>query len=264
MAWTVETADQMEVPGQSAQTATPVGAERKRRFWEEPAPANEANAHAGGAWIVQANLAAAISSENSRAGQEIQAVVAEPIYDADNKLVVPQGATLTGTVTRARPARSFGRTGVLSFNFAQLVLPNAETQTVETRLTGADAAAEIALNSEGQATSKPQDKVTIPLFLALLASRPLDLDEGKGGGPHEGPGKDATGGSASLSLIGTIVAAAGGSPYAAAGIGYWGVARAVYSRWLARGQKISFPKDTRIVVETMPRRSGPLKPAVEP
>ena len=31
------------------------------------------------------------------------------------------------------------------------------------------------------------------------------------------------------------VGIAGGSPYAAAGIGYWGAARAFYSRWIARG-----------------------------
>jgi hypothetical protein len=223
-------------------------------------PANDT-----GAWIVQANLADAISSETSKSGQPIKAIVAEPIYNPDRTIAIPQGATLIGAVTRAKPARRFGRTGVLSFNFSQLTLPNAETQTVETRLTGADSAQDIALNSEGQAQSKPQDKIAIPLFLALMAARPLDQDCGhRSGCSGNSAGKNGLGGAAGLGLVGTIVGLAGGSPYAAAGIGYWGAGRAFYSRWIARGQKVAFPKDTRIVVETTPRHSAPMTPTRPP
>ena len=259
-AWTVETAAAVNVPAEpAAQLPAPAPA-RKHHIWDEPEAA-AAPADDSGAWIVQANLAESLSSETSRADQPIEAIVAEPIYTADHTLAVPQGATLVGTVTRAKPSRSFGRSGVLSFNFSQLTLPNAEARSVETRLTGADSAQDIALNSEGQAKSKPQDKISIPLILALMASRPLDQDEGRANGAHDTLGKNATGGAAGLSLVGTVVALAGGSPYAAAGIGYWGAARAIYYRWIAHGQKIVFPKDTRIVVETTLRRSAPITSA---
>ncbi|MEO6816918.1 MAG: hypothetical protein ABI177_09465, partial [Edaphobacter sp.] len=46
------------------------------------------------------------------------------------------------------------------------------------------------------------------------------------------------------------------SPYAAAGIGYYGAALAVYDRWIARGKKITFPRDTRIVVQTVARNGA--------
>ena len=157
-----------------------------------------------------------------------------------------------------KASRRFGRTGVLSFSFNQLTLPGAATQNVETRLTEADSPQNIALNSEGQAKSRPQDKIAVPLFLALIASRPLDSD---GGRNHNMLGKEAAGGAAGLGLVGTVVSLAGGSPYAAAGIGYWGAARAFYSRWIGRGQKITFAKDTRIVVETTPRHSAPMPPS---
>lgn len=257
--WTVETAAPIDVPAEpEAPAAAAAAPPRKPRFWEvQTAAAPPENSEA---WIVQANLADSLSSETSAAGQAIKAVVAEPIYNRDRTVAVPQGATLLGTVTRAKPARRFGRTGVLSFSFSQLVLPDKPVQTVETRLTGADSAANIALNSEGQAKSKPQDKIAIPLILALMAARPLDQDAGHRGGPRDTAGKDAEGGAAGLALVGTIVGIAGGSPYAAAGIGYWGAGRAVYSRWIARGQKITFPRDTRIVVETTPRKSAPMKP----
>ncbi|HEY4381898.1 MAG TPA: hypothetical protein VGN01_16235 [Acidobacteriaceae bacterium] len=259
--WTIETTSALDIPAEPAPPAAPVPPPaRKPHFWEQPTLTAPPPANAG-AWIVQANLASAVSSEVSKSGQPIQAIVAEPIYNADHTIAVPQGATLVGTVTRAKPARHFGRTGVLSFNFSQLLLPNAEAQTVETRLTGADSSQDIALNSEGQAKSKPQDKIAIPLFLALLASRPLDQDCGHHSGcAGNTPGKSGVGGAAGLGLVGTIVGIAGGSPNVAAGIGYWGAARAVFSRWIAPGQKITFAKDTRIVVETTARRAAPIKP----
>jgi len=261
--WVVETTNAVEVPTQTAAaTVADQPAARKLRIWEERAPAIAPPANES-AWIVQANLEDPLSSENASKGQVIHAVVAEPIYNTDHTLAVPQGAMLVGSVTRAKPARRFGRTGILSFNFNQLVQPNAETQTVETRLTGADTAEQIALNSEGQAQSKPQDKFAVPFILAMMAARPLDQDRGHDGTSHQ-VGKNGVGGAAGLGLVGMVVGLAGGSPYAAAGIGYWGAARAIYYRWIARGQKISFAKDTRIVVETTPRRSAPIKPNVQP
>lgn len=264
--WTIDTTADLDVP---AQPAPPSMVEllpsRKPHFWEEPTPKPQAAAADTSAWIVQANLTDTVSSETSKDGQHIKAVVAEPIFNPDHTIAVPQGATLVGVVTRAKSARSFGRSGVLSFSFSQLTLPNAQTQTVETRLTGADSAQNIALNSEGQARSKPQDKIAIPLFLAALAARPLDQDCGhRSGCSGNTPGKSGVSGAAGLGLFGTVVSLAGGSPYAAAGIGYWGAARAVYARWIARGQKITFAKDTRIVVETTPRRAAPITSNAQP
>ena len=261
-AWTMETSTAVDVPADAAKAPVTQTAQRKPRFWEpqkeEPAP--ELNGEKS-TWMIEAYLADPLSSETSKQGSSIKAVVAQPVYNADHTIAIPQGATLVGTVTRAKPSRRFGRTGVLSFTFQQLVFPESgQTQTVETRLTGADSAANIALNSEGQAKAKPQDKVAIPLLLAAMAARPLDQDQG-----HAHPGnqtdKNGVGGAAGLGLVGTIVGLAGGSPYAAAAIGYWGTSRAVYSRWIGHGQKITFAKDTRIVVETTPRRGEAIRPA---
>jgi hypothetical protein len=258
--WTIETTAAVDLPAQPASlppdNTAPV---HKHHFWDQPEPSVSSPSEDSSTWIVQANLSDSISSETSKSGQPITAVVAEPIYNSDHTVAVPQGATLVGEVTRAKPARRFGRSGVLSFSFSQLTLPNAETQTVETRLTGADSAQDIALNSEGQAKSKPQDKIAIPLLLALMAGRPLDQDKGRAGAAGQ-PGRNGVGGAAGLGLVGTVVGLAGGSPYAASAIGYWGAARAFYGRWIAGGQKIAFPRDTRIVVETTPRRSTPLRP----
>ncbi len=259
-AWTVETSHSVEIPAEPAPPVVAVTDPPKRHFWEEPLPPAEPTKADTGSWIVQANLDEPLSSETSKEGEAIKATVAEPIFNPDHTIAIPQGSTLIGTVTRAKPARKFGRTGVLTFNFRQLQVPHEETRIVETRLTAADSARDIALNSEGQAKSKPQDKITLPIILALMASRPLDQDHHDGADAGNGLGKNAVGGAAGLGLIGTVIGLTGVSPNIAAGIGYWGAARATYYRWIAKGQKIDFAKNTRIVVQTTPRRSAPMKP----
>ena len=261
-AWTIETAHPVEIPAEAAPPVLAAVEPPKHHFWEEPAPSVEPARNDAGTWIVQANLDDSLSSETSKDGQTIKATVAEPIFNPDHTVAIPQGSTLVGAVTRAKPSRKFGRTGVLTFNFRQLQVPNAESRTVETRLTGADSARDIALNSEGQAKSKPQDKITLPLILALMASRPLDQDHHDSVDGGNTLGKNAVGGAAGLGLVGTVLGLSGISPNAAAGIGYYGAARAFYYRWIAHGQKIDFAKNTRIVVETTPRSSAPMKPNV--
>jgi hypothetical protein len=258
--WTIETAHSVELPAEPAPPVEAAEPPKKHHFWEEPPPAADPPNTDTGSWIIQANLDEALSSETSKDGQTIKATVAEPIFNSDHTIAIPQGSTLIGSVSRAKPARKFGRTGVLTFNFRQLQVPHEETRVVETRLTGADSARDIALNSEGQARSKPQDKISLPILLALMASRPLDQDEGKIGGGGNSLGKNAVGGAAGLGLVGTVIGLTGVSANAAAGIGYYGAARAVYYRWIAKGQKIDFAKNTRIVVETTPRNSAPMKP----
>lgn len=255
-AWTVETAAPLNVPAQPAPSPVAAVPVPKRHFWQQPAPAAQPRDNGPGMWTIQAYLDDPLSSETSTRGQVIKATVAQPIYNPDHTIAIPEGSTLVGTVTRAKPARRFGRTGTLNFSFRQLTLPGGQPQNVEATLTGADSGQALALNSEGQVKSKPQDKLSVPIFLALLASRPLDQEHGDSS--HQ-LGKNAAGGAAGLGLVGTIIGLSGQSAYAAAGIGYYGATLAVYYRWIARGKKITFPRDTRIVVQTVARRSAILK-----
>ncbi|MDP9038049.1 MAG: hypothetical protein M3O02_02090 [Acidobacteriota bacterium] len=263
-AWTVETSAPLTIPAQPAPPPPLPEPTRNRHFWEpEPAAPPPPNTDSS-TWIVEAYLTEPLSSQTSVTGTPIHATVAQPVLAPDGSVAVPQGAVLLGSVTRAKPSRRFGRTGVLSFNFRQLVLPGSDDkQTVETRLTGADSAANVALNAEGQAKAKPQNKIAVPLILALMASQPLDQRE-RGQPAGNQAGRNAVGGAAGLGLVGTVVTLATGSASTAAGIGYWGAARAFYTRWIGRGQTIAFARDTRIVVETTPRRTSPITPATGP
>lgn len=256
-AWTIETTAPLVIPPLSAPTPPPTQEARKRHFWEVPAPVPSVPDNSPSKWTIQAYLDDPLSSETSKKGQIIKATVAEPIYNPDHSIAIPQGATLEGAVTQAKPSRRFGRSGNLNFSFRQLTLPGGKPQNVETTLTGADAGQALALSSEGQVKAPPQDKLSLPIFLALLASRPLDQDHH---GAGNGLGKDGVGGAAGLGLLGAVIGLSGAPPNAVAGIGYYGAALAVYYRWIAHGKKITFARDTRIVVQTIARRSAAIQP----
>ncbi|MEO6981932.1 MAG: hypothetical protein ABI072_02315 [Edaphobacter sp.] len=246
-AWTVETTEPLSIPPQPPQPPAPA---------IEPAKPVDPST-----WIIEAYLSDKLSSDTSKPGQLIHATVAEPIYNPDHTIAVPQGATLVGAVTQAKPARRFGRAGTLHFDFRQLVLPTGETQNVQAALTGVDSASaqNLAMNSEGAVKPKPQDKILVPLLLIALAASPLHHDHD--GGDVELFRKNATA-SNSIGIIGFIIGTASGSANVASGFGAYGAALSLYNRWIKRGTNVSFARDTRIVVQTTPRHSEILKPTL--
>ncbi len=95
-AWTIETSHSVEIPAEPAPPAPVAADPPKRHFWEEPLPSVEPARTDTGSWIVQANLDEPLSSETSKEGQAIKATVAEPIYNPDRSIAIPQGSTLIG------------------------------------------------------------------------------------------------------------------------------------------------------------------------
>ena len=244
-AWTVETTAAIEVSQEEYEgPAEDSAAKTGEVAGQDPAP-----------WLIEAFLKEPMSSKAAHKGQEIRAVVAKPVFNEDHSVAVPEGSVLEGAITQVRPARWFGRSGVLRFDFRQLRLPaEGSARPVQTSLAGIDASGgrNLALDSEGQVQPKPKDKVLVPLLLLALASRPLDRDGGDGGF-----GKDAVA-SNSLGLVGFLVGTAGGWHNVAAGIGYYGTAVSLWNRWIKRGEETAFVRDTRVIVQTTPRRSTPL------
>jgi hypothetical protein len=246
-AWTIETTAPLTIPPQSAPSTADA----------EPAEASQSDDHGRPTWIIEAYLKDRLTSATAKTGQPVQAVVAEPIYNRDHTIAVPQGALVVGAITQAKPARSFARAGTLHFDFKQVILPDGQTRNVQASLTGADAAsaAKLAMDSEGRVKPAPQDKIVVPLLLAFLATRPLDDDRGVSEGGKNFVGANGFG------LIGNIIGWAGGSPNIATGIGAYGTAVSVYRRWIARGKNVIFARDTRIVVEATPRNAAVLTPS---
>jgi hypothetical protein len=246
-AWTVETAAPFDLPAAASLAAA-------------APPAPEAT-EPPRTWLLEADLNTPMSSANSRPGQTIQATVAEPVLNADGSVAVPVGSVMSGSITTAKAARSFGRAGTLRFRFSNLKLPGQEAVAVQASIKGADSASDsnMEMNSEGEVKPKPQDKIVVPLLLVLLAARPLDRD---GGRNHDQFGKDAVA-SNSLGTIGFIVGVAAQQANLAAGIGYYGAAISIYERIFRRGKEVAYTRDTRVVIQTTARRSAALKPDPE-
>lgn len=206
-----------------------------------------------GALRIEAALDSTLSSASDPTGTTFAATVMQPVYGEKGKLVIPQGAHLSGVVTRSKPARSFGRAGQLRFNFTQLTLPGQTNSTnVQTNLDAIDSTSNLQLDREGNPRPKPKDKVLVPLLLFGLAGRPLDRDGGR-----NAFGKDAVA-SNSLGLAGFILGTAAGEPNIAAGIGYYGTALALWNRWIKTGTNVCFPRYTRLVLDTTIRREAQL------
>lgn len=100
---------------------------------------------------LRAYLKTPISSRETAFGTLIEAVVAEPYFDISRDLTIPQGSTLLGTVTQAKPARWFGRSGKLRFAFKQVRLPEGEAQAILGTPTavGAEKTQELTMDAEG-------------------------------------------------------------------------------------------------------------------
>jgi hypothetical protein len=221
-----------------------------------PAPKNPAKPET---WSVHALLTAELSSAKAKPGDEVRALVVEPVLDKDQQLVIPQGSVLVGRVTTAQGARLLGRNGKLRFTFQQVQFPEASTanRPVQGALAGATTQGKQGLNLDAEGTITPKNKASAlaPILLSLLASRALDTD----GNITVQTGVASNG----FGLVGRVVGIAAGSRNFAAGMGFYAAGLSVYKNFLRTGQDVIFPKDTRIEIETTPLRAPVLTPDVQ-
>src|SRR6266478_4218944 len=102
--------------------------------------------------MVHARLVTLLSSATARKGQEVEAVLSQPLFEGD-RLALPQGSRLKGTVRQVQPARRLKRNGQLRIAFLELIPPDGTEQKVHATLEGVQAGkdANVKLDSEGGA-----------------------------------------------------------------------------------------------------------------
>jgi hypothetical protein len=197
--------------------------------------------------IIEATLTDTLSSATAKPGQTVHAEVAAPVFNDDHTVAVPQGAILLGTVSEAQPSRKFGRSGTLHFAFHEIDLPSGAQQPLTANLFGGDAAIrrQLAVDPEGEVKPKPQDKIIVPFLLLGFAAAPLVPDPGD---TDEFVKNGAA--SNSLGLPGFIAGIAVNSMELSAGFGFYGASLSIYDRWIKRGADVTFPRNTRIILQT--------------
>jgi hypothetical protein len=250
--WTVELAQPLRVQLKDDTSAGPVDrplAGTKDPLTGQPQDLSTRSPKQAPEWQLRAYLQRTISSAKDKPGDSFEAYVAEPVFNSDHALVVPEGSLLVGEITQAKPARSFGRQGKLRFHFKELRFPTGFSQPVEGSLAGVDSnkSANLQIDPEGGVAPQAQNRVVAPLILSLLAGRAFDTDENQTFNHAVA--------SNGFGIVGRVVGIVANSRNVAAGIGFYGAALSLYDLWLAHGRNVVFAKDTRVEITTRPRVS---------
>ena len=201
---------------------------------------------------VTARLASTIDSLGAKKGDEVTAIVTQPVFDDAHNLVLPEGAELEGTVMQTKPARSFGRNGQLRFSFRGVKTVEQPERKVFGTLTGTEGPTgqNLTVDSEGNVQANPdKDRFVAPLLLALTAAA--------GHGEHHHHDDDDVGAptvaSNGFGLVARVIAIASSNTNVATGFGAYAFAKSIYFRFLTRGHQVSFPQDTVVEVQLVSR-----------
>jgi hypothetical protein len=244
-----------------AELSTPISFGRA-----EPAEAAPAGTAPAPDSILTARLKETLDSSKTPRGARFQAVITEPVFSADHRVVLPEGTTLTGEVTLVRPARKYHRNGQLRFLFESVQVPNQPPAPLLGALHSVDASDDehVALDDEGGATlenSKTRFVAPALSLLALHASIERDghrYADPDGDGTIENAGSGAgsrfLGGFIGMGFLGAAVSQIT-RPVGIA-MGAYGAARSMDTNVLGKGREVVFAADTPIQVRLAP---GPSK-----
>ena len=209
--------------------------------------------------IVHARLITPLSSESAQQGEKVEAVVTQPLFSPEGKLILPEGTHLTGAVTQVHAARWLHRGGQMRFNFQRIDMPGAvarlalpakppEALKTQAMLQAAESSGQTAIkvDDEGSVkTSEPKTRLIAPAISVLIASKSMDDDEGHRIGNHEGNvGGRTLGGLSGFGLVGA--AAAQSSKLVGSALGMYGMAWSVYNTVLARGPEVQFDNNAAL------------------
>src|SRR3984885_13716615 len=85
--------------------------------------------------LVHAMLLTPLDSKHTQKVRDVDAALSQPLFDKE-RLILPAGTRLRGSVLQVRAARSLHRNGQLRIAFRQVILPDGAVQTVDTSLQG--------------------------------------------------------------------------------------------------------------------------------
>lgn len=200
--------------------------------------------------VLHARLTVELSSAVNKREDPVEAVLTEPVYSADHHLLLPEGTRLLGTVLAATPAKRLGQNGELRFTFKEVQLASGVKSPMRGQLTAADVskAGNITIDEEGGAhATESKTRYLAPLAIVLLAQATGESDNDGINGNGVGSVNNGVAGGG-FGLMGRVLALSASSRFVAYGIGYYGAARSIYSRFIARGHDVVFPRDTQIEI----------------
>lgn len=210
--------------------------------------------------FVHARLETGLSSATSQKGDEVDAVLAQPLFDGE-RMLLPQGTRLKGTVVQVQAARRLSRNGQLRMVFHEIVLPDGMAQKVEASLEGVQSSngQDVKLDAEGGAeANSPRTRYLssgIAVALALASSHTdSDAHSGDVGGNTS---NRVAGGAGGLKLVGIGLGAFVHSQPLGMAMGAYGASMSIYGHFIARGRDVEFPKNTAMEIGIGTRTPNP-------
>ncbi|HEV7218326.1 MAG TPA: hypothetical protein VGN39_05585 [Terriglobales bacterium] len=196
---------------------------------------------------LHARLQQELSSKTGKRGDLVSAMVTQPVLSAEGQIEIPQGAILRGRVLQAHAAEKWGKNGALRFTFNQVDFPQGAQQQVSGVPAAVDGSKNRSLKLDTEGGVEPDTKkgVMLPLTLGFLALSAFSEDE------DGGMGRSAVA-SNGFGLITRIVAISTGSRTVGGVVGMIDTGRTVYSRFIARGRDVVFPRNSQVEVEVGP------------
>ncbi len=202
--------------------------------------------------VVHALLVTPLNSSTTKKGAPVDAVISQPLVVSD-RLFLPEGSHIKGSVLQVRPARRLGRNGQLRIVFHQVVPPSGLEEKIEASLEGVAVSKgeHLSLDSEGgaQVTTPRTRYLTTGIAVALAASSVGGGDHDRGASAGRGDaGPGAANGASGFKLIGTLVGLLARSRVVTSSFGFYGAGMSVYSHFLARGRDVVYPKDMSMLI----------------
>jgi len=208
--------------------------------------------------IAHIRLMTDLSSGTAEQGDPVDAVLSQPLFSADHKLILPEGTRLSGSVAFVHSARWLHRGGQMRFSFQNVDLPagltraalDTEPQTTKTQaaLASVESAGtgKVKVDEEGGVkATEPKTRFIAPIISFLVATKSADHDTdrdlGKLPTSNGNVGGRSLGGASGFGLLG--MAASQASPMVGTVFGFYGLAWSVYSNILSRGSEVEFDKN---------------------
>jgi hypothetical protein len=215
--------------------------------------------------VASARLMTNLSSDTTKHGTAVEALLTRPMLDTNQRVVFPVGSMLHGTVIESRPARRWHRSGQLAFMFTKVEPPpslaaKASAQEIDGRLdsVGVDSASmgKVQFDDEGGlSTPQSNKRFVLPAVSALLAIHSADgaerphynrNGEFDPGGPNNAYGSRIAGGGIGFGLLGSVLGRVS-RPFGVA-LGFYGASRSIYLNVISPGPEMKFPVDTPIEI----------------
>ncbi|MGH9744532.1 MAG: hypothetical protein ACRD59_00305 [Candidatus Acidiferrales bacterium] len=205
---------------------------------------------------VHARLRTPLTSATAKKGEEVEAILSQPMFDGD-RLILPQGSRVEGSVVQVRPARNMSRNGQLRVVFHELVPPDGIEQKIEASLEGVQSGKgqNLKLDSEGGAEARTPKTRYLQTAIAIGLAAASSGDDGL---------NRVEGGAGGFKVVGMVLGATVRSQPVGMAMGAVGAGRSIYVHFLARGRDVIFPKDTAMEIGLGTREEvSPVNPASE-